>query len=161
MIRSRLTAVLIFLTLPAAVFLQATLLANSLPGQITPNLGFLLTVAAGFYWGAAGGTCAGMWCGALLGAGIGSLAVPYSCLYGVIGWLAGLHGERRPARWTLPLATLCLAALLVSGESLWTMSLEGRQPSLSWELASVGWSGLAGLFFLALKPGGQSVDQSE
>lgn len=135
------------LALPAAIFLQATLLANALPGQVTPNLGFLLTVAAGYLWGAAGGAVAGMWGGALLGAAAGSLAVPLACLYGGIGWLAGCHGERRPARWTLPAVAACLAVLTNCGEALF----QDVSPSLTWQMCHIGWAALGGLLFLGLR----------
>jgi hypothetical protein len=161
MIKARLSAVLILLTLPAAVFLQATLLANSLPGQVTPNLGFLLTVAAGFLWGAAGGAGAGMWGGALTGASAGSLAFPYSLLYGLVGWLAGLHAEREPYRWTLPLVSLCLAVILLSAESCLSLGLGGGQLSVAGKLAVIGWSGAGGLLFLGLKPGRKTTEKSD
>lgn len=140
--------VLIVAALPAAVFLQATLLANSLPGGVTPNLGFILTVAAGYLWGAAGGACSGMWAGALIGAGAGSLAVPYSCLYGVVGWLAGIHKEHKPFAWTWPLVTCALAGILIAGESLVASTMEGTQPSLYWKFAALGWWSLAGFLFI-------------
>ena len=142
-----LTAALIFFALPAAIFLQATLLANTLPGQVTPNLGFFLTVAAGYLWGAAGGAVAGMWGGALLGAAAGSLAAPLACVYGAAGWLAGCHAERQPARWTLPVVTASLAVLTVCGENFF----QSVQPNLSWQLSNIGWMTTSGLFFLGLR----------
>ena len=144
---------LILLSLPAAVFLQATLLANSLPGEVTPNLVFLLTVAAGYLLGAVGGVCSGMWAGALTGAAVGSLAVPYSCLYGFLGWLAGLHIERRPKAWTLPVVCVCLMVMLMTGESLVSLWLEGQQPSLAFKLANIAWMTLASVFFYVLGTG--------
>ena len=147
---NRAHAVLIVAALPAAIFLQATLLANSLPGEVTPNLGFLLTVVAGYLWGAAGGAGTGMWAGALVGAGAGALAVPYSCLYGLVGWLSGLHKEREPYPWTWPLITAALAGILISGECFLTSLQNGCQPGLVWKFASLGWSSLAGLLFLAV-----------
>lgn len=143
-------APVLFSCLPAAVFLQATLLANSLPGQVTPNLAFLLVVAAGYRLGAAGGSCAGMWGGALVGAASGALAVPFSCLYGVLGWLAGLHSERSPYKWTLPLVASALMALLISAESVLSLALEGVQPDLGWKLTNLLWMSLACLSFLGL-----------
>ena len=141
---------LILLLLPAAVFLQATLLANSLPGQVTPNLGFLLAVAAGYLLGAAGGACSGMWAGALTGAAAGALAIPFSCLYGIIGWLAGLHIEKRPSLWTLPVVCVCLMCLLVSGESAISLILEGRQAPLQFKLANIAWTALASAVFFGI-----------
>jgi len=146
--RASLSGLLLFCSLPAAVFLQSTLLANSLPGGVTPDLGFFLTVAAGYRWGAAGGAVTGMWSGALLGAAVGSMAAPLSCLYGFVGWLAGLHTEREPRRWTLPLVAACLAVLTISGSSMLSAWLEGRQPSLEWKLAASAWGSVGALFFL-------------
>ena len=141
-----LSAALIFFALPAAIFLQATLLANTLPGEVTPNLGFFLTAAAGYLWGAAGGAAAGMWGGALLGAAAGSLAAPVACVYGIVGWLAGCHAERKPARWTLPLVAASLAILTVCGENFF----QHVQPSLSWQLWNIAWMACSGLSFLGI-----------
>jgi hypothetical protein len=146
----RLTTPLIFCLLPVAVFLQSTLLSQALPGGITLSLCFLLVVGAGYYLGAAGGACCGMWGGALMGAAAGALAAPFALLYGAVGWLAGEHMERRPSIWTLPLVSLALFALFISAESWLGLFLEGRQPSISWKVMSLGWTGLAGLVFLGL-----------
>ena len=145
MIRPRLIAFAAFAALPVGVFLQSTLLANVLPGGVTPNFAFLCTATAGFTGGAALGAGCGMWSGALLGAAAGSLAAPLACLYGLLGWLAGLHREREPYRWTYPLAAVSLAALAVSGESLVSLALEGYEPSLFWKLLNVAWCGVLGL----------------
>ena len=147
MISARLLGPLIFLALPVLVFLQSTLLANSLPGQVTPNLAFLLTVLSGYLWGATGGACAGMWGGALTGAAAGSVAVPFSLLYGAVGWLAGLHQERKPRLWTLPLAGVALFLLLLSGEAFWS----AQTPELTWRLKQLGWMAFF-CWFLLLTP---------
>ncbi|MFA5505861.1 MAG: hypothetical protein WC314_21470 [Vulcanimicrobiota bacterium] len=136
--------------IPVAVFLQSTLLAQALPGGVTPSLTFLLVLASGFRLGAAGGAATGLWGGALIGAAAGALAVPLSLFYGTAGFLAGVHCERKPHRWTLPLVSLALFALLISGESWLLRIWEGREPSLSWKFASLGWMALASLVFLAL-----------
>lgn len=135
----RLAAPLLFLGAPAAVFLQSTLLAGSLPGGATPNLGFLLAVAAGYLWGGAAGAVSGLWVGAWLGSAEGSLAAPIACLYGILGWLAGVHAERRPHAWTYAVSTCCLALIMVSGESWISLALDGFQPTLRWRLVTVAW----------------------
>lgn len=145
--RTRLVSPYAFLALgaPIAVFLQSTLLAGSLPGGVTPNLGFLLAVAAGYFAGGAAGAAFGLWVGAWLGAAAGSLAAPLACLYGTLGWLAGLHSERRPERWTYAVATFSLALIMVSGECWISLALDGFQSSLHWSLTTVGWCTLLGL----------------
>lgn len=144
--------------LPAGVFLQSTLLANALPGEVTPNLAFLATVLGGYLWGAAAGAMSGMWAGVLLGAAAGSLAAPLACLYGIVGWFAGLHKEQKPYLWTYPLVAACLAIMTVSGESLVSLALEGYQPDLSWKLANIGWCAVLSLPFAAL--GGRPSKES-
>jgi hypothetical protein len=146
----RLSTPLIFCLMPVAVFLQSTLLAQALPGDITISLCFLMVVASGYYLGAAGGVACGMWGGALMGAAVGAMAAPFSLFYGAVGWLAGAHIERRPKLWTLPLVAVALFALLTSAESWLSLLTEGRQPSLPWKLMSLGWTGLASLMFLGL-----------
>ena len=141
-------ALLLLISLPACVFLQSTLLSGTLPGEVTLPLTFLLVCAAGLRWGAAGGTVAGLWGGALLGAAAGAMAAPLSVLYGAAGWLAGAHGERASERWTWPLAVTSLYALLLSGESTLSMWMNHSQPSLAWKAASLGWVALFSLLFL-------------
>jgi hypothetical protein len=135
----RFIALAAFMALPAGIFLQSTLLAQVLPGGATPNLAFLATLAGGYLWGASGGAVSGMWSGVLLGAAAGSLAAPLACLYGFLGWLAGLHQERDPHAWTYPPVSFCLAVLAVSGGSLISLALEGYQPALSWKLLNIFW----------------------
>jgi hypothetical protein len=136
--------------MPVAVFLQSTLLAQALPGGVTLSLCFLMVVASGYSFGAAGGVACGMWGGALVGSAAGALAAPFALFYGAVGWLAGAHIERRPQLWTLPLVAVALFALLMSVESWFGMLMDGRQPSLSWKLMSLGWTGLASLLFMGL-----------
>lgn len=149
----RLIAAVLVLSAPVAVFLQSTLLANSLPGGSTPNLGFMLTVVAGFLWGGAAGAVAGLWTGAWLGAAAGSLAAPVACLYGCLGMLAGIHSERLPRAWTYPLVTTCLAVMLTCGDSWVSLAIDGYQPPLSWKLQSVAWCSLFGLPLIAMGRG--------
>lgn len=144
MISARLFGPLIFFALPVLVFLQSTLLANSLPGQVTPNLVFLLTVLCGYRWGATGGACTGMWGGALTGAAVGSVAVPFSFLYGTLGWLAGIHKERHPQVWTLPLTGMALFMLLLSGEAYWSP----HTSDIYWRFKDLGWMAVFCCFFL-------------
>lgn len=146
----RLTTPLIFCLLPIAVFLQSTLLAQALPGDITPSLCFLLVVGAGYALGAAGGAACGLWGGALMGAAAGALAAPFAVLYGIAGWLAGAHIERRPKRWTLPFVSIALFALLISTESWLSALMNGYEPALHWKLMSLAWMATASLVFLVL-----------
>lgn len=145
----RLIGPLTLLALPAAVFLQGTLLAHSLPGLVTPNLAFLLTMASAYLWGAAGGTCAGLWAGALVGAAAGSLAAPTSLLYGTVGWLGGLHAERGASRWAYWPASVFLFVLVLSGESLMSVGLEGYQPGLLWKFMDLAWTAAFCIVFIS------------
>lgn len=146
--KKRLAIPLLLCLMPVAVFLQSTLLAQALPGGITLSLTFLLVVASGFRLGAAGGAATGLWGGALMGAAAGAMAAPLSLAYGLVGFLAGLHIERRPYRWTLPLVSVALFALLLSGESWMCRVAEGSEPTFSWKLASLCWTGLFSLLFV-------------
>ena len=148
----RLAIPLLVCLMPVAVFLQSTLLAQALPGEITLSLTFLLVVASGFRGGAAGGVATGLWGGALMGAAAGAMAVPLSLAYGLIGFLAGLHVERDPYRWTLPPVSVALFALLLSGETWISRLVEGSEPTLSWKLTSLCWTGLFSLLFVGIPP---------
>ena len=85
-------------------------------------------------------------------AAAGAMAVPLSLAYGLIGFLAGLHVEREPYRWTLPPVSVALFALLLSGETWISRLVEGSEPTLSWKLTSLCWTGLFSLLFVGIPP---------
>lgn len=153
--RDRLLPLILIFGAPIAVFLQSTLLANSLPGGSTPHLGFLLTVGAGYLWGGAAGTVSGLWVGVWLGAAAGSLAAPLACLYGFLGWLSGLHSDKNPQGWTYLLVTACLALTMVSGESWISLALDGYHTSLGWKLWTILWCTVLGSPLAILRRRGQ------
>ena len=138
------------LLLPLAAILQSTLLWQGLPGGVTLDLCLLMTVFCGLRWGAAGGSAAGLWAGALVGAMRASASLPLAVLYGLMGWLAGLHRERNAARWTYPVVGLTLVALLAALEGHLSTLMGGAHPPLSWLLPTLGWHGLACLTLLGV-----------
>lgn len=120
---------------------------QALPGGVTPDFALWLTLAVGFRWGAAGGTSAGLWAGALVGALRGVAGTPVAFLYGLVGWLAGLHAERTHQTWTYPAAAMALVILFVTAEAELSRVLMESQPSLNWMLKSIGWQSIASLAF--------------
>lgn len=136
------------LLIPVAVFLQSTLLFQTLPGGVTPDLTLMLTLASGLAWGAAGGSAAGLWGGALVGAARGAMALPMAFLYGLVGWLAGMHGEKTHDRWTYPVVGVTLATLLTALDCQVSGRILGVTPSLNWMIAYIAWAG-AGSLLLA------------
>ena len=79
-----------------AVVLQGTLLYRALPGGITPDITLLLTLWVSWRSGSTQGAIIGLWCGALVGAAAGNLAVGMALLYGLAGWASGLLAAIRP-----------------------------------------------------------------
>jgi hypothetical protein len=142
---------LVALLLPLAAILQSTLLWHGLPGGVTVNLSLLLTLFCGLRWGAAAGSASGLWAGALVGALQASTAGPLAVLYGVMGWLAGIHRERGGARWTYPLVALALVALTLVLEGQMSVLDGGTYPPFSWVWPTLIWHGLAGLAFLGVR----------
>lgn len=139
------------LLFPLAAVSQSTLLFQALPGHVTLDLLLLLTLGVGLRNGAAAGSAAGLWAGALVGAmrGVGSPSL--AVLYGLVGWLAGLHHGRQPARWTYPLAG-CALLLLFAALEAQLMALMGEgAPPLSWLLPSLAWHALACLVLLGAR----------
>lgn len=143
--------VITVLLFPLAAILQSTLLFEGLPGQVTLDLCLLLTIFSGLRWGAAGGSAAGLWAGALVGAMRGATALPLAVLYGLVGWLAGLHRERTSAQWTFPLVGFALVALTAALEGHLSVAMGGSAPPLSWLLPTLGWHGLACLTLLGVR----------
>lgn len=139
------------LLLPVVVFAQSTLLFQVLPGGVTPDLVLLLSLGVGLAWGAAGGSAAGLWGGALVGAARGGLALPMAFAYGLVGWLAGLHGERTRDRWTFPLVGAALAGILTALDTQISSYLLGVTPTLDQMVASTAWASLACLPLAALR----------
>ena len=139
------------LLFPLAAIMQSTLLWAGLPGGITPDLCLLLTLFCGFRWGAAAGSAGGLWAGVLVGAMRASASLPLALLYGLVGWLAGLHRERTSERWTYPIAGLTLIALLAALEGHLSTLMGGTHPPLSWLLPMLAWHGLFCLSFLAVR----------
>lgn len=139
------------LLFPLAAILQSTLLWAGLPGGITPDLCLLLTLFCGFRWGAAAGSAGGLWAGVLVGAMRASASLPLAVLYGLVGWLAGLHRERTNERWTYPIAGLALIALLAALEGHLATLMGGNHPPLAWLLPMLAWHGLFCLSFLAVR----------
>ena len=78
-------------------------------------------------------------------------AWPLAVLYGLPGWLAGLHGEKKARRWTYPLVALGLVALLNILEGHLGVLLGGTRPPLSWQLATLAWHSLFCLAFLGMR----------
>jgi hypothetical protein len=142
---------LLALLFPLAAICQSTLLWRGLPGGVTLDLCLMLTLFCGLRWGAAGGSAAGLWAGALVGALQASTALPLAVLYGLMGWLAGLHRERNPELWTYPLVGFALVALLAALEGQLRAVLGGAHPPLSWLLPTLAWHGLACLSFLGVR----------
>lgn len=141
------------LSIPIAVFFQATLLYQALPGGVTPDLALLLTLMVGLVLGGAGGAAGGLWAGALIGAARGAMALPMALAYGLVGWLAGVHGERTGSRWTYPLVGASLCLLLTVMDAQLSSWLLGQRPTTSWMLASVAWNSLGCLPLVLLRKG--------
>jgi hypothetical protein len=143
--------VILALLFPLAAILQSTLLWQGLPGGVTLDLCLMLTLFCGFRWGAAGGSAAGLWAGALVGALRASASWPLAVLYGLVGWLAGLHREKQAALWTYPLVAFGLIALLAALEGHLAVLLGAHRPSLSWLLPTLAWHALFCLTFLGVR----------
>lgn len=86
-----------------------------------------------------------------MGAARGGMALPLAFLYGLVGWLAGVHGEKTRDRWTFPLVGLALAALLTALDAKVGGHLLGQMPTINWMLASVAWSGAASLLLVFVR----------
>lgn len=134
---------LVFLLFPLLAIVQSTVLWRALPGQATLDLVLLLTLACGGRVGAAAGSAAGLWAGALVAALRGGMAGPMALLYGLAGWLFGLHAERSPKRWTYPVVGVALIVLVSIAESQVSRFLGGSQPALMLMLPSVVWNAAA------------------
>lgn len=139
------------LLLPIAVFAQSTLLYQALPGAVTPDLVLLISTFAGLAWGAAGGSAAGLWGGVLVGAARGGLSLPMAFAYGLVGWLAGLHGERTRDRWTFPLVGAALAGILTALDCQSSSYILGVAPSLDQMMSSTAWASVACLPLMFLR----------
>lgn len=137
--------------MPVAVFLQSTLLYGALPGGANLDLVFLLSLAFALRWGALGGAVSGLWAGALLGAALGDMAVCYSSLYGLIGWMAGLHAELTDKRWTYPLVGFALWVLWTVADSELSNFFWGERRPLGSMVISLGWNTMFMLPLAALK----------
>lgn len=142
---------ILVLLFPLLAILQSTLLWEGLPGGVTLDVCLLLTIFCGLRWGAAAGSAGGLWAGALVGAMRSGGSLPLAVLYGLAGWLAGLHRERTGQAWTYPLVGLCLVTLVTVAEIQLTRLLGGTQPPLSWLLPTLGWHGLACLTLLGVR----------
>lgn len=134
---------------PLAAIVQSTALFQALPGGVTLDVSLLLVVYCGFRYGAAAGSASGLWAGTIIGAF--RLWQPWSLalIYGFIGWLAGLHSEKKPAKWTYPLAGVALCYLSIVLE----IELAGfggeAAPCMGWVMATTAWHGA---FCLAVMP---------
>jgi len=102
-----------------ALACQGTVLQGRLPAGLTPDLVFILTLAASRLAGSWTGTLLGWWAGLLTGALRGNLSLPMAFLYGSIGFLSGLYFERnRPRVLEVGLLVAGLTLLLAAGEGL-------------------------------------------
>ncbi len=139
---------LVVLLFPLLAIAQSTVLWRALPGEATLDLVLLLTIACGGRSGAAAGSAAGLWAGALVAALRGSLAGPMALLYGLAGWLAGIHAERAPKRWTYPVVGVALTVLVSVAESELSRAWGGAQPGMLSLLPTLAWNALACLALL-------------
>lgn len=136
---------------PLLAILQSTLLFQGLPGGVTLDLCLLLTIFCGLRFGATSGSVAGLWAGAIVGA-LQAWATPLlAILYGLTGWLAGVHSERQPSTLTYPLVGLTLITLLTVVEAQ-LRGIRGEHFPLHQLLAYLAWHGLFCLSFLVAKP---------
>jgi hypothetical protein len=142
---------LLALLFPLAAILQSTLLWEGLSGGVTPDVCLLLTLFCGLAGGAAAGSAAGLWAGALVGALRAAGSLPLAVIYGLAGWLAGLHRERSSEIWTYPLVGMCLITLVSALEVQLSKLTGGTQPPLSWLLPTLGWHFLFCLSFLGVR----------
>ncbi len=128
------------LAAPLMVLLQSTLLYQALPGDHTPDLILIFTMAFAFTWGSAGGTAMGLWGGVLVGAVRGGFSLPLACLYGAVGWLAGLFTEQSRRKWLFPVVGACLTVLLTVGDGELGSRMSGEVPTMERVLGSLGWN---------------------
>ncbi len=133
---------LVALAIPLVVIVQSTLLWRALPGEATLDLALLITLACGLRTGAAAGSATGLWAGALVAALRGGLAGPMALLYGLAGWLAGLHAEREAKPWTSVVVGMALTVLVMVAESELSRFGGTGQPDLLWLLPSLAWNAM-------------------
>jgi hypothetical protein len=141
----------LILLFPLAAILQSTLLWEGLPGDVTLDVCLLMALACGLRWGAAAGSAAGLWAGALVGAMRTSASLPLALIYGVAGWLAGLHRERAAKTWTYPLVGLCLVTLVCAAEARLSQAMGGPRPPLCWLLPTLAWHALVCLTLIGVR----------
>lgn len=128
---------IIALLFPLLAVAEATFLGRSLPGGVTPSLCLWLILACGLRGGAAAGSAAGLWGGTLIAALRGDPAAPLALLYGLAGWLAGVHGKSRARR----LSDLWVGCALVVLMALGEIHLTGATaPPWTALMQSLGWN---------------------